>query len=421
MPLPRSSRQRLCHRVVCLAALTIASVAIPVCAQTTQQLSSSPTSVVFGGLKLGQTASEELVLTNNGQSSLAISAFSLSGSEFSITGLSLPATLNPGESTTLEISFSPTATGWVYDDVVFTSNASNSSLKIPLAGAGGKFVRLTANPSSVSFGDVAIGSSKSVPIVMTNDLSSDVTLTAIRDFGPGFSGSGLTWPMTLKPGQSATLSISFAPQNAGETAGSVLIEGGALNVPLTGTGTTIGQLAVSPSSGLSFGNVDVGSTSTQSATLTAIGGTVTLSSASSNNSQFAISGISFPLTLTTGQNTDFQVTYSPTNSGSVTGTLTVVSNASNSQASESVSGTGVVPQYSVSLSWNPSTSSVSGYNVYRGTTVGSYSKINSTLDSGTTYTDNSVVSGATYYYAATAVSSGGQESTYSAPIKISIP
>ena len=66
---------------------------------------------------------------------------------------------------------------------------------------------------------------------------------------------------------------------------------------------------------------------------------------------------------------------------------------------------------------------VAGYNVYRSTSAsGSYVKINSSLDANTAYTDTSVASGHTYYYEATAVDSGGQESARSTPpVTASIP
>jgi fibronectin type 3 domain-containing protein len=64
---------------------------------------------------------------------------------------------------------------------------------------------------------------------------------------------------------------------------------------------------------------------------------------------------------------------------------------------------------------------VAGYNVYRGTTLGAYSRINPTLDSGTAYADSTVVSGHTYYYAATAVDSAGVEGVYSTPVEATIP
>jgi fibronectin type 3 domain-containing protein len=66
------------------------------------------------------------------------------------------------------------------------------------------------------------------------------------------------------------------------------------------------------------------------------------------------------------------------------------------------------------LSWNASTSQVAGYNIYRGSQPsGPFTKLNSTLDTGTAYTDTSVFSGQTYYYAATSVDSNNVESAYS--------
>lgn len=105
----------------------------------------------------------------------------------------------------------------------------------------------------------------------------------------------------------------------------------------------------------------------------------------------------------------------------MSGAVTLNSNASDTKLTEAVAGTGVAPQYSVSLSWNDSTSPVSGYNIYRGTTAGSYSRLNSSVDQNTSYIDNTVSSGTTYYYAATSVSPSGQESGYSSPLKVIIP
>jgi fibronectin type 3 domain-containing protein len=76
----------------------------------------------------------------------------------------------------------------------------------------------------------------------------------------------------------------------------------------------------------------------------------------------------------------------------------------------------------VALTWNASTSTVSGYNVYRSTVSGSgYVKLNSSLVSGLTYTDSNVQSGTTYYYVATAVDSSGNESAYSNQASAPIP
>jgi len=79
--------------------------------------------------------------------------------------------------------------------------------------------------------------------------------------------------------------------------------------------------------------------------------------------------------------------------------------------------------HSVTLTWTASTSSnVIGYNIYRGpASSGPYTRITSLPVAGTTFTDNAVQSGQTYYYVATAVDSSGRESAYSNSAQAVIP
>lgn len=78
---------------------------------------------------------------------------------------------------------------------------------------------------------------------------------------------------------------------------------------------------------------------------------------------------------------------------------------------------------SVTLNWQQSPSSgVSGYNVYRRTgTSGNYTKVNSSLVNGLTYTDSTVTLGSTYQYAISAVDVLGNESAMSNPATAVIP
>lgn len=87
-----------------------------------------------------------------------------------------------------------------------------------------------------------------------------------------------------------------------------------------------------------------------------------------------------------------------------------------------MTGTGTAPvQHTVDLNWNASSGAV-GYNLYRGTVSGGpYTMINTSLDGTTAYTDNTVVSGQTYYYVATAVDGSSQESGYSNQAQAIIP
>jgi hypothetical protein len=183
-----------------------------------------------------------------------------------------------------------------------------------------------------------------------------------------------------------------------------------------------GQLAVSPSS-VSFGNVAVGQKAAQTGTLSASNSDITVSSAAWNGQGYSISGITFPVTVPAGKSASFTITFAPPTAGTATGSVTFDSNASNSTVTETLSGTGTqTSSHSVALSWNASTSLVAGYNIYRGTQPGGpYTRLTSSPLSGTSYTDASVQSGATYYYVSTAINSGNVESAYSNQATAAIP
>jgi fibronectin type 3 domain-containing protein len=117
------------------------------------------------------------------------------------------------------------------------------------------------------------------------------------------------------------------------------------------------------------------------------------------------------------------VTFTPAATGILTGTATVTSNATNSPATVSLSGTGVQPvAHSVTLTWDASPPAVKGYNVYRSSDSGApYTKLNSALITTTQYTDSTVQAGQTYFYAATPVNRGNVEGNYSNQVSATIP
>jgi len=80
-------------------------------------------------------------------------------------------------------------------------------------------------------------------------------------------------------------------------------------------------------------------------------------------------------------------------------------------------------KHSVTLTWNASTSPVVGYNVYRSTVKGrGYVKINAALVQGmTSYKDETVESGKTYYYVTRSVDAKGRESFDSAEVLAAVP
>jgi hypothetical protein len=182
-----------------------------------------------------------------------------------------------------------------------------------------------------------------------------------------------------------------------------------------------GSLSASPAS-FSFGNVVAGQSASLTGSLRASGSTVIVSAVTGTNGDFAVTGIALPASLDAGESLPFTVTFTPQVSGAASTTLGFVSNADNSPALQSETGTGTsAPQHSVDLSWHASKSDgVVGYNVYRKSDE-DYSRINDALSSATTYKDDKVLAGATYSYVVTAVDGSGLESPPSKSVTAVIP
>src|SRR5207244_7174281 len=103
--------------------------------------------------------------------------------------------------------------------------------------------------------------------------------------------------LTLVRRQSLTLGTTFGPKAAGSVTGTISLTSDASNstltISLSGTGTVPGELSVSPST-LDFSSVVIGQSKNMTATLSATGSNVTVSSASASTSEFTLSGVSFP-------------------------------------------------------------------------------------------------------------------------------
>jgi hypothetical protein len=210
-------------------------------AAATRQLACTPANLDFGAVVIGQTQTLLVGVTNQGQTSVTVSAITAGNAEFTTSNLALPLVLSAGQSVDLSITFTPTMTGWTYGTISFSSNASNETLALAVAGAGTRSEFGASSPSSVSFGQVAMGASSTVPVVLTNPRSSSITISKLgtnATTGGGFSVSGPALPLTLSPGQSVTVNVTFAPQAAGSDGGSLFAYGLGLAVPLSGTGVT---------------------------------------------------------------------------------------------------------------------------------------------------------------------------------------
>ncbi len=95
---------------------------------------------------------------------------------------------------------------------------------------------LSVSSSSVNFGTVAVGSVVTQPVTLTSTGNAAVTVSSGSVAGAGFSLIGASFPMTLNPGQSASLALQFNPAAAGTSSGQMVLSSNSS----TGSTATIG-------------------------------------------------------------------------------------------------------------------------------------------------------------------------------------
>ena len=350
------------------------------------QLTVTPAIVSFGAVKVGNNQSQPATLTNSGGSSLQVTQVAATGSGFSVSGLSFPVTLASGQSQSFTVIFTPKSTGTVAGNLAIANTGSTPTVNVALSGGSQTAGTLSPSPASLNFGSVQVGSNQALPQTLTNSGGSTVTVTQVNPTETGFSVSGLSLPFSLAEGQSQSFNVTFTPSAVGSSNGSLAIISNAsnssLNVSLSGNGLAPGSLTPSPSS-LSFGSVQIGNNQQLSETVTNTGGVnVNISQATLAGASFSMSGWA-PLVLAPGQHYTFTVTFTPPSPANDSGSVSIVSNASNPNLSIPLSGAGTpVPQGQLAVT--PTTMD------FGNVAVGTNAKLTGTLSaSGASVTVNS--------------------------------
>lgn len=308
------------------------------------QLKANPTSLSFGNVTTGGNSTKAIVLTNTGTAPIQISTIVVSGTGFSVNGITAPFILNAGATATLNAVFAPTAAGSVSGTITISTDAFHSPVTISLTGTGAQ-PGLSITPSSFAFGSVVDGQTKSQTFTLTNTGSASLTISQLSVSGAGYSLSGLAMPSSIAAGASATFSATFAPTTAGSLPGTITITSNAPNSPstvgLSGTGVTGTVILTANPTSLAFGNVNAGVTSSKSVTLINSGtGNVTISQITVSAKDVTTSGVTTPITLTPGQSKVMTVAFTPTAKETVSGNVTVT-NTLGTNTVVAVSGTGV--------------------------------------------------------------------------------
>jgi hypothetical protein len=386
-------------------------------------LTLSAGSLSFGSVTVNTDSTPQTVtLTSSGTAALTISAASVSGTGFALTGGSFPMTLQPGKTAQLSVGFDPRATGAVTGAVTLSTNTSAGTAMIALTGTGqaapGVLNGLSCASSSIT------GSGSDTCTVTLNAPAGSGGLTV----GLASSSTAVSVPASvtvLAGASSATFTATISAVTTAESAQLTATAGAVTESYAIQLGAAVPGLTLQ-STNVSFGDVTVNTPATQTVLLTSSGtAPLTISAASASGAGFSLTGPSFPITLQPGQSASLDIEFDPTATGAVTGAITLTTNTSAGTAMITLTGTGQPVSYQVDLSWNAPTNStdpVAGYDIYRAVSGSSaYQMLNSSVDDLTTYADTTVQNGTAYTYYVVSVDAAGNQSAPSNLFSATIP
>ncbi len=195
---------------------------------------SFPTQVVFTTSPV-----KKVVLTNNGNGALEITAWKVTGDFFSSTDCG--KTVNPGTSCNLYVHFRPKSKGSLSGEISITDNDPGSPQIVPLSGTG-TFVELS--PLGLHFGNQPVGT-QSAPQTITLSNKGDATLniTSIGVAGTNQQdfAQNNDCGQSVASGGRCTITVTFTPMAQGKRTAEIVLNddggGSPQSVPLTGTGT----------------------------------------------------------------------------------------------------------------------------------------------------------------------------------------
>jgi hypothetical protein len=194
----------------------------------------SPISLTFASQAVGTTSnSQSLTFTfpNGPVNKLATSI--MGDYSYTTTCGTLQA---QGSSCTAAITFAPTAAGARNGTFTITSNASNSTLNVPLTGTG-TAPSVTLTPANAQFAGVVGSTTPEQVFTFTNNSGGSLTVSNVSVSGDYLHSSACG---SVANGATCTINVSLRPTQTGVRNGTLILThdgpGGSTAVPLTGSG-----------------------------------------------------------------------------------------------------------------------------------------------------------------------------------------
>ncbi|MFC4816529.1 choice-of-anchor D domain-containing protein [Flavobacterium sp. GCM10023249] len=336
----------------------------------------------FGTTTTSTNVAKTYTIQNTGTADLSVTNVAMTtGSVFTVGGITLPATIPAGGSTTFTVTFNSPATGTFTDTVVVTSNDTdeatyNYDVTANIPSGSSPEINIQGNSTTIADGDItpAVGDDtdfgttttstnvvKTYTIQNTGTANLSVTNVAMTT-GSVFTVGGITLPATILPGNATTFTVTFNSASTGAFTDTVEVTNDdadeatynynvTANIPapapeinLQGNSTTIvdGDLTPSVADDTSFGSTIVSTNIVRTFTIQNTGSAnLNVSAiAMTTGTRFTVGGITLPAVVASGGSTTFTVTFNSATVGTFNDIVTVTSDDADETAYDfAVTGT----------------------------------------------------------------------------------
>ncbi len=300
----------------------------------------------------------------------------VANANFSVTGLFEDETVAPGGDVLFTVNFTPSSSGVItgflnvefqiqQNGCVFTSStnacpsglagvsimtgtATSPVLTLSYESASGPVVLLPSSASPLNFPNTSLSASSTITFTLMNSTSVEMATPAISlpsvDLGEpsAFTLDTSALPATIAAGQSADFSVIFEPGQTGYAGGTLQV--GSNSYPIAGegiivTGSDSLEITYTDSKGvrtspqaatpITFSQIVPGSGASAVLAFTVLNpiistGSVTLADITVSGGAFSFSKLpTTPITIAVGASISFNLTFTPTSSGTFTGTLSI--------------------------------------------------------------------------------------------------
>ncbi len=310
-----------------------------------------PGSVNLPGTCVGATNVATLMICNTGKEDLEVGTITSSSTEFRVQPPSsgYPVVISPDFCFPFQVEFAPTSAGAKSATLFVPSNDSvNPTATVSAVGAALVPQIVTAIANGGRFGNVCLGQFKDLDVTINNSGGCDLRISNITSSDPEFkTATVMSFPVVIQAGTSTHIPIRLEPTSLGMKAGTITFNSNdpvtpVKNIPVSGN-TPPGSLRLTGST--DFGDVCPGVLAEKQLAVCNVG-TCNLNVSSVGFvgacPNFTLVNNPFPAAVSPDSCQNVTIRYTPTNCGSHTCTLRVITDDPNALTND-VTITGNTP------------------------------------------------------------------------------